>query len=169
MQSLGPYAPGLKEDFFHRLTPYFQKLRIAKGESLWSIGDKADAMYVLETGILRESLSVSIVLQSPSEYDNAGAIYDFPDSAQTVYESMLPGTIAGEMTFLAGSKRNATVVAERDCELWRMNDVQLDEFEEKEGSKIARSFRQILLRVSTESADGRSHASVLRVASGSRY
>lgn len=43
MQSLGPYAPGLKEDFFHRLTPYFQKLKVAKGESLWSIGDTADA------------------------------------------------------------------------------------------------------------------------------
>ena len=32
----------------------------------------------------------------------------------------------------------------------------LAEFEEKEGSAIVRAFRQVLLRVSAESADGRS-------------
>lgn len=85
-----------------------------------------------------------------------GAIYDFPDTAQSVTESMLPGTIAGEMTFLAGSRRNATVVAERDCVLWRMDLAQLADLEVKEGPFVARAFRQMLLRISAESADGKS-------------
>lgn len=67
---------------------------------------------------------------------------------------MLPGTIAGEMTFLAGSRRNATVIAERDCQLWRMDVRQLADLEEKEAPAVSRALRQVLLRISAESADG---------------
>lgn len=135
VQALGPYAPELKEDFFHRLVPYFTQLHVVKGHVLWLTGDVADTLYLLESGILR-------------------ATYDFPDTARVVTESMLPGTLAGEMTFLAASKRNATVVAERDCCLWRMDAKQLADLEEKEGPATARALRQVLLRVSAESADG---------------
>ena len=69
---------------------------------------------------------------------------------------MLPGTMAGEMTFLAGSRRNATVIAERDCQLWKMDTAALADFEEKEGAAASRAFRQVLLRVSAESTDGKS-------------
>lgn len=137
MQSLSPYSPELKEDFFYKLLPYFTKKHIDQGEVLWTTGEVATSMYLLESGILK-------------------AVYEFPDSQppKVIYESMLPGTIAGEMTFLARSKRNATVVAERDATLWVMTLDSLAELEEKEGPQIARAFRQVLLRVSAESSDG---------------
>ena len=144
MQALGPYAPELREDFFLRVGPsYFSKKSVPSGTCLWKSGDIADCCYVLESGILK-------------------ATYEFldPESStslpppQIISESMLPGTMAGEMTFLAASRRNATVVAERDAVLWKMDNVDLARLEEKEGPGIARSFRQVLLRVSAESADG---------------
>ena len=136
MQALGPYAPELREDFFARLHPYFTRLSVKSSSVLWSNGDFADTLYVLESGILR-------------------AVYDFPDTNQQINESMLPGTVAGEHTFLAAGRRNATVVAERDCQLWKMTSLDLKNLEEKEGHGIARSLRQVLLRVSAESADGK--------------
>lgn len=136
LQSLGPYAQELREDFFYRLVPYLTKVTLQQGQVLWKRGDVADAVYVLESGILR-------------------ATYEFPDASDRIIsESMLPGTIAGEMTFLAGSKRNATVVAERDCQAWKLSANSLAELEEKEGPKVARALRQVLLRVSAESSDG---------------
>merc|ERR1711939_82834 len=136
MQSLSPYSPELKEDFFYKLVPYFTKKHLTQGEVLWTTGEVADSMYLLESGILK-------------------AIYRFPDSQppKVIYESMLPGTVAGEMTFLARSKRNATVVAEREATVWAMTLDQLCELEDKEGPRVARAFRQVLLRVSAESAD----------------
>lgn len=136
MQALGPYAPELKDEFFARIHPYFTRLHVKSASVLWSNGDFADSLYVLESGILR-------------------AIYDFPDTQQRICESMLPGTVAGEHTFLAAGRRNATVVAERDCQLWKMTSLDLKRLEEKEGPGISRSLRQVLLRVSAESADGR--------------
>ena len=144
MQALGPYAPELREDFFARLHPYFTRLNVKATSTLWSNGDFADTLYVLESGILR-------------------AVYDFPDTKQRISESMLPGTVAGEHTFLAAGRRNATVIAERDCQLWKMTSLDLKNLEEKEGHGIARSFRQILLRVSAESADGEWFSVVLIV------
>lgn len=154
MQALGPYAPELKEDFFNRLVPYFRKIKVARGDILWQMNDMADSFYVLETGILKAT------------YNFPSQLYDTPQPNgaddhlalachHAISESMLPGTIAGEMTFLAGIKRNTTVSAERDCILWKMSTKDLKALEETEGPGIARSFRQCVLRVSAESADGK--------------
>lgn len=150
MQALGPYAPELKEDFFNRLVPYFRKIKVAKGDILWQINDPADSFYVLETGILKAVYNFPNQLMDPSEA-KAGNDLAYHHA---ISESMLPGTIAGEMTFLAGIKRNTTVSAERDCILWKMDTKDLKAMEENERPGIARSFRQCVLRASAESADG---------------
>jgi SulP family sulfate permease len=157
MQALGPYAPELKEDFFNRLVPYFRKTKVAKGQVLWQINDMADSFYVLETGILKAVYNFPNQLfdtSTPSAGKSSGCDNDLVNN-HAVSESMLPGTIAGEMTFLAGIKRNTSVFAERDCILWKMSTKDLKLLEEKEGPGIARSFRQCILRVSVESADGK--------------
>ena len=152
MQALGSYAPELKEDFFHRLVPYFRKVKVTRGDILWQINDPADSFYVLETGILKAVYNFPNQLMDPSE----GKGSEHLTYHHAISESMLPGTIAGEMTFLAGIKRNTTVSAERDCILWRMDTKDLKAMEEKERLGIARSFRQCVLRASAESADGES-------------
>lgn len=168
MQALGPYAPELKEDFFNHLVPYFRKIKISKGQTLWRINDMADSFYVLETGILKAVYNFPNQLfldpnpaasssSSAGGMDGINSLNDDLVNHNIVSESMLPGTIAGEMTFLAGIKRNTTVSAERDCILWRMSTKDLKALEENEGPGIARSFRQCVLRVSAESADGESN------------
>jgi SulP family sulfate permease len=94
------------------------------------------SFYVIESGILRAS-------------------YEYvTDTPHIVQESMLPGTVAGEMTFLSNSPRNATVVAERDAVVWRMGQDDHKRMEEAEGMDTARKFRQLLLRSSVEESEG---------------
>lgn len=63
---------------------------------------------------------------------------------------MVAGTAAGEMTFLSRTKRNTTVLAERDSVLWKMEIVAHEEMGKKEGWSFCRKFEEILLRISAE-------------------
>lgn len=78
------------------------------------------------------------------------ASYSFLGDSHSISESMVSGTVAGEMTFLMRAKRNATVVAERDSVLWKMEVQAHDEMGAKEGWAFDRKFDQILMRISSE-------------------
>jgi sulfate permease, SulP family len=62
-----------------------------------------------------------------------------------IEESMVPGTLAGELTALSGLPRNATVVVEREAVLWKLTSEGLKELEERE-SKVAREFTRLVLK-----------------------
>lgn len=44
-----------------------------------------------------------------------------PERKNQIEESMLPGTVAGDHTFLAQLNRNTSVTAETDAVLWKMD------------------------------------------------
>lgn len=66
---------------------------------------------------------------------------------------MVAGTVAGEMSFLSRSRRDANVVAERDSVLWRMTTDAHDDMGRKEGWAFCRRFEQCLLNIATEERD----------------
>ncbi|BGP52976.1 hypothetical protein JCM8202v2_000533 [Rhodotorula sphaerocarpa] len=128
LQSFKPYAPALNEDYFFRLVPYFTKVAVPRGMSLWSVGTEPDAFYVIESGMLR-------------------ALYILSDGSHSISESMVAGTVAGELSFLSRTKRNTNVVAERDSVLWKM-DVDAHERMGKElGWPTARKFEEMILKI----------------------
>ncbi|ORY75647.1 sulfate transporter family-domain-containing protein [Leucosporidium creatinivorum] len=135
MQSFKPFAPDLNEDYCFRLVPYFKRVHIERGTTLWKDGDETDSFYLIESGMLR-------------------ATYVFTDRAHSIVESMVAGTVAGEMSFLSRSKRNATVVAERDSVLWKMSIESHEELGKREGWSFARKFEQCLLSIAIEEQDG---------------
>ncbi|GAA5922609.1 Vsb1p [Sporobolomyces koalae] len=128
MQSLKPYSPDLNEDYCFRLSRYFKRVHIERGTSLWTVGSEPDAFYVIESGMLR-------------------ANYVFSDHSHTVNESMVAGTIAGELSFLSRTRRNTNVVAERDSVLWKMEVGSHEELGKKEGWVFARQFEEVLLKI----------------------
>jgi hypothetical protein len=94
------------------------------------------SFYLIESGILR-------------------AVYRFasaPPAVHVVQESMLPGTVSGELTFLSAGRRNATVVAERDSVLWRLRRERWNELE-KDEPDAAREATRILIRIANEEMD----------------
>lgn len=95
---------------------------------------RCNSFYLIESGMLR-------------------ATYVFTDRHHSIVESMVAGTVAGEMSFLSRSKRNATVVAERDSVLWKMSVESHDELGKREGWSFARKLEQCLLTIAIEEQD----------------
>jgi len=111
---------------FHALAPYLERVSAPDSLVLWKQNDPSDGLYILESGILR-------------------AIYKFSDHTPTIEESMVPGTLAGELSALSDLPRNATVVVERQAVLWKLNIQSLRRLE-VDNPSLARSFMQLVLK-----------------------
>jgi SulP family sulfate permease len=97
-------------DFWHRVSPYFQRKEYTAGSVLYSRGDEPDGFYILEEGILR-------------------ADYDLEQGK--FYESIVAGTTCGELPFFSDSERTGTVVAETHCVVWLLTKEKWREIEAK--------------------------------------
>ena len=109
-----------------QLAPYFERVAVPEGHVLWKQGDTADGLYVIASGVLR-------------------ATYRFAEHTAEIEESMVPGTLAGELSGLAGLARNATVVVERTAVLWRLGADALRRLE-AERPELARTFTTLVLK-----------------------
>lgn len=125
-----PDSPPLK--WFSNLVPYFTRHPISANQILWSQDECADALYLIEIGSLRAT------------YDHGHGHGDERVGAGML-ETMVAGTVAGDLSMLSGTKRNATVVAERDGVVWRLDQQALGRME-KEKPEVAREFIKIVLK-----------------------
>ena len=99
---------------------------VPAGTVLWKQGDPPDGLYIVESGILR-------------------ATYRFEEPTPPMDESMVPGTIAGELSTLSGLARNATCIVERQAVLWKLSTDALARLE-RERPELARAFTRLILK-----------------------
>ncbi|KAJ7902840.1 sulfate transporter family-domain-containing protein [Mycena olivaceomarginata] len=111
---------------FRPMLSYLQRMSVPEGLILWRQNDPADGLYIIESGVLRAS-------------------YKFSDHSEAIEESMVPGTLAGELSALSNSPRNASVVVERSAVLWKLSLSSLRRLEEEEPI-LARKFTQLVLK-----------------------
>ncbi|CDO73882.1 hypothetical protein BN946_scf185016.g39 [Trametes cinnabarina] len=109
------------------LIAYLQRMSVPAGSVLWHQHDVPDGLYIVESGILR-------------------ATYRFADPTPPMVETMVPGTIAGELSALSGLERNATCVVERAAVVWKLNVEDLARLEE-DHPDLARAFTRLVLKV----------------------
>lgn len=108
------------------LAPYFEHVTLPAGTVLWEQGDTPNGLYIIQSGVLRAS-------------------YKFADHTPVIEESMVPGTLAGELSALSGLPRNARVVVERDVVLWRLAAESMRKLEE-ELPHLAQRFVKLVLK-----------------------
>ena len=84
------------------LVPYLERCAVPEGMVLWKQNENADGLYFIESGVLRAS-------------------YQFAEHTPIVEESMVPGTLAGELSALTGLLRDSTVVVERQAVIWKLS------------------------------------------------
>lgn len=123
-QAFLPYTTD--RTMLEQLASYFESITVPEGHVLWKQGEPADGLYVVGAGVLR-------------------ATYRFAAHTPAIEESMVPGTLAGELSGLAGLARNATVVAERPAILWRLSVDALRRLE-AERPDLARAFTALVLK-----------------------
>ncbi|KAI0643264.1 sulfate transporter family-domain-containing protein [Trametes meyenii] len=117
----------IDRDTYAPLIPYLTRMPVPAGAELWRQGDVPDGLYIVESGILR-------------------ATYHFADPTPPMVESMVPGTIAGELSALSGLERNATCVVERAAVVWKLSVDNLARLEEAH-PELARAFTRLVLKV----------------------
>ncbi|CAG8667312.1 8851_t:CDS:2 [Dentiscutata erythropus] len=120
-----------KEDFFNLIAPYFHEIPVPSGVILWFQGDTPDCLYLVERGILRATWRAK-------EGDPSRPV-----------ESILPGTLAGELGFFTGRKRDATLVTDSECILWKMEKSDFDSLLAKDPN-TANTFMRLALNFSAE-------------------
>ncbi|KAH9929173.1 sulfate transporter family-domain-containing protein [Fomitopsis serialis] len=113
-------------DDFAPLIRYLERVCPAESTVLWRQGDDSDGLYIVESGVLR-------------------ATYQFGEHTRPTEESMVPGTLAGELSALTGLSRNATCVVERQAVLWKLSTEDLHRLGEEQ-PKLAREFTRLVLK-----------------------
>jgi len=125
VKAFSSYGPFSRETF-QPLVPYLERITLPGGFVLWRQGDKSDGLYLVESGVLR-------------------AIYKFAEHTPPTHETMVPGTLAGELSALSGLDRNATCVVERDAVVWKLSNDNLKRLQ-TEHSDVARMFTFLVLK-----------------------
>lgn len=120
------YNPEFDAEQFKPLVNCLERHTLPQGHVLFKQGDIPDALYIIESGVLR-------------------ALYRFAEHSPTIEESMVPGTLAGELTGLSGMERNATVLVERDAVVWKLSRERLKVLE-KEQPELARVFTRLVMK-----------------------
>ena len=120
------YNPEFDAEQFKSLVNYLERQILPEGQVLFKQGDTPDALYIIESGVLR-------------------ALYRFAEHSPVIEESMVPGTLAGELTGLSGLRRNATVLVERDAVVWKLSREKLKVLE-REQPDLARVFTRLVMR-----------------------
>lgn len=122
----------IDRDDLRALVPYFERTSAPEGLVLWEHNDNPDGLYIIEAGVLRAS-------------------YRFAEHTPVIEESMVPGTLAGELSALSGLPRNARVVVERQAVLWKMSGENMRRLKGEE-PRLAQTFIQLVLKGTSDIA-----------------
>ncbi|KAI0795819.1 sulfate transporter family-domain-containing protein [Abortiporus biennis] len=125
IKAFSPYDT-LDRETFRPLVPYLERMTLPVGYILWHQGDDSDGLYIVESGVLK-------------------AEYHFAEHAKPTFETMVPGTLAGELSGLSGLDRNATCIVEREAVVWKLGREALTRME-KERPDLARMFTGLVLK-----------------------
>lgn len=119
------------EDFWFKAVPYFEREEFVEGSVLYSRGERAQAFYLLETGILHAHYSLPV-----GRY----------------HESIVAGTTCGELPFFSETSRTATVSAEKDCVCWRLSEKEWERMQ-REWPEGAGELLRVALKLTKERVD----------------
>lgn len=119
------------EAFWRGAIPFLQRQDYARGVTLYSRGDPADAFYILKSGLLR------------AEY-----VLD----QGTFSELIVSGTTCGELPFFSGTARTSTTTADTDCVTWVLNARKWERMQNQEPA-LAQEMLKISLKLTSERMD----------------
>jgi len=123
MKAFSSYG-ALDKDLMKPLASYLTRATIPPRVTLWRMGDKSDALYIIESGVLR-------------------ATYRFPSGSFS--ESMVSGTLAGELSFLSDTPRNTEVVVEKEAVVWKLTREEMGRLE-RDNPDFAKVFVRLVLK-----------------------
>ncbi|KAK2809956.1 hypothetical protein FQN50_003370 [Emmonsiellopsis sp. PD_5] len=116
------------EDFWFPACAYFSREIFPVNSVLYRDGEDPQNFYLLESGMLR------------AEYQTPQGSY---------FELIVAGRPCGELPFFGGTKRTATVRAERDSVVWRLGIEEWNELRRKE-PMLAQELMRVCFKLTAE-------------------
>ncbi|KAL1925362.1 uncharacterized protein VTP21DRAFT_245 [Calcarisporiella thermophila] len=143
-------SPDMDHDLIYRLGAHFEGMKVERGRVLWNSGDEADALYVVEHGLLRVIHEFGLC---NNDQDAPRAPVEgkpmFGESVSQAFESILPGTMVGELSLFANRPHSTRLVADMDSDVWCLKRESFDRMC-KEDPSTALSFVQMSLSYPSE-------------------
>ncbi|OMJ30017.1 hypothetical protein AYI69_g448 [Smittium culicis] len=141
-------------EMFMFLVPYITELNLSSGEFLWNVGSKPKGLYLVKSGVLTASISSSSNANFISVNTESSDIM-FPESStqnsllsdneEKNFESIISGTLFGEIQLLTGRNYNNDVFAETDVEIYSLSKENFDHLCEIEPARILQFVRKVLV------------------------
>ncbi|KND02916.1 uncharacterized protein SPPG_01997 [Spizellomyces punctatus DAOM BR117] len=116
-------------ELLHFCEGRFQRVTVAKGTILWFPGEEAKDLYVIEEG----ELALLIV-----EHHRSG-------QQMKVVETLLPGTMVGELEMFTSRPRTCRLVANDDSVLWRLSKETFERMSEENPQLMLKFVTKIAL------------------------
>ncbi|KAJ2407660.1 hypothetical protein J3F80_002649 [Coemansia sp. RSA 2526] len=107
------------------IAPHFERKQHPPAQHVWLAGSSADAMYIVESGTLR--------------------VYVENGSESEAVESILPGTLLGELALITGQPHGTTVVSDGSVVMWELSKSVFDELSAAEPAKMLAFVRLALM------------------------
>ncbi|KAJ3151683.1 hypothetical protein HDU89_001731 [Geranomyces variabilis] len=123
----GDYDPEL----LHFCEGKFERVEVKKGAVLWVAGEDSNELYVVHDGEL------VLVIKDNDPRGKPGAM--------KVVETLLPGTMVGELELFANRPRACRLVAASDAVVWRLTKSSCDELAEQDPKLMLRFVTKIAL------------------------
>src|SRR5262249_55925377 len=114
-------------ELFQRLRAYLERLEFPAGQYLFTQGDQADSLYLLQTG-------------------RVSVLYEGADGAELRLRSMVGPTVLGEMGLYRSHPRGASVKVDKACIAFRLSHASLQTMEEGDPS-VAYAFHKFIVRI----------------------
>lgn len=120
-----------RETFWFNVSTYFKREEVKAGTLLYNTDTEATGFYIVESGILR----------ADNELEQGD-----------LYESILAGTTCGELPFFSETMRTATVTAEVDTVVWKLDREAWQEIKNRpgDGPEMAMELYNIALKLTVE-------------------
>ncbi|KAI8918399.1 sulfate transporter family-domain-containing protein, partial [Powellomyces hirtus] len=123
----GDYDPEL----LHFCEGKFERVEIKKGTILWVPGEDPKELYVVHEGELLLMIK-----------DNEARA---PEGAMKIVETLLPGTMVGELELFSNRPRTCRLVANSDAVIWRLSKESCDELAEADPKLMLKFVTKIAL------------------------
>ncbi|OLY83220.1 hypothetical protein AYI68_g2647 [Smittium mucronatum] len=141
-------------EMFMFLVPFITEMKLPAGKYLWHENTKPKGLYLVRSGVLTASISSSSKNNTSAGNCETNDVF-FPDinnenilaneHEEGKYESIIAGTLFGELSLFTGRNYNNNVFAEIDVDLFFLSSENFEFLCESEPKRILQFVRKVLV------------------------
>ncbi|PVU96512.1 hypothetical protein BB559_002368 [Furculomyces boomerangus] len=132
-------------DKFMFLAPYFKEISVKPGEYLWQKDTVPKGLYLVKSGVLSASIASYSARSAHNGLDANVNIEGETIFNENAFESIISGTLFGEISLFTGRNYNNNVSSEEGAELYLLSKEDFDALSKTEPEKMLEFVKLVLV------------------------